>query len=199
MPGALVRFRSRRASAGNRPRRILRSAVEQSKSSGPRASRHAVWMWIARAWCGPCSRADSLQASIVRSVRGLSSGPAANGPALPRRMDALSVARARITKAPLKVPARIPPTTISSIGSTCSASAKTSRRDRQPVGRIARAGRRQVRDVPRAISDGLLRRRGSTAASTTRTAAGKGRGSSPRCRRARRSTSKAARARRRNS
>ena len=62
-----------------------------------------------------------------RKCKGPLNGPNATGQALPRRLDALSAARVRTTRAPSIRRAPTRRTTTSSIASTCSASARTFR------------------------------------------------------------------------
>ena len=189
-------LRSRRASAGDgavggttRCRGTTRSAKVQGFA--PRGmdidSKNVVWTVLS----------SGHLASFDRSkCKGPLNGPTRDRTALPRRLDAPHAARARTTRAQSRTAAPTRRTTTSSIASTCSARQGRSAGDGQPLRRAARARRRQVPDAARAVSDGVLLERAWTAASTIRRAAGRARASTRRSRPARRSTWKAARARR---
>jgi hypothetical protein len=114
-------------------------------------------------------------ASFDRSKCKVLNGPAATGQHCPEGWT-LYPLPGRTTRTRLTAAARTRSTTTSSIASTCSASAGTCRWRPETCPRAARARGRQDHDAARAVSDGLLSPRGSTAASTTRTAGWKGKG-----------------------
>ena len=191
IPGSVVRRRSRRESAGDGAGGNLRGA-------GCRATRRAAWTSTATAWSGRRSRAATRRASTAASARARSTArprPASIAPKAGRSIRCPARSSADVTDARqrrdellhLGRPAR-------------HARARQGRADRhrQPERFADRAQGRQVGQLRVPYPMGFYAK-GWTAASTIRTPAGRAAAVVERPATARRSTSKAARARRRRS
>ena len=196
MPGMLVRLVAGLESAGDGARPRSTRCRGRTRRHRRRASRRAAWTSTATASSGRCSRAGISPASIGASARARSTGrtpPASTAPKAGRSIrcrDRTTRARSDSASADTAYYNFVDRFDMLGIGQERAA------RDRQRIGSAARARGRQVPDLPRAVSDGLLREGPRRPHRRSRRAAGRARASGRPTRRARRSTPKAARGRR---
>ena len=145
-------------SAGDRALGSLRGARGTTRRRAGRDSRRAAWTWTATASSGPCCRADSWRASIAASARVRSTGRRPPASTVPKAGRSIRC-RDRTTRA------RSTPASADSAYYNF-----VDRFDMLGLGKdiplatgnesegAARAGGREVHDLPRALSDGLLRK-----------------------------------------
>ena len=150
IPGYVVRVDPGPDPTAHRADRNLRAAVARLRRRAAATSTATASFWA--------SLASGHLASFDRRKCKVAQRPDRDRQALPGRLDALSRSRDRSSQASPSPAAPRRATTPGSTSTTRSASARTCRSPpATSTSRIAGAGRRQVRQPARALSDGLLR------------------------------------------